>query len=157
MNPHTPRQDKIKKEGPKFQKIWEKSCSCNKRLVQDLLKCGLITKSRSPYAAPVVLVGKKDGSFSLCIDYRGLNKITIKKKFPIPFIDDMLDELHDAKHFSKLDLRLGYYQIRVRLEDITKTAFQTHEGHYEFKVMNFGLLTPLPHSKQLWMNYFSPT
>jgi len=83
------------------------------RLVQDLLKCGVITKSRSPYAALVVLVRKKDGSFRLCIDYRGLNKIMIKNKFPIPFIDDMLDELHDAKYFSKLDLRSGYYQIRV--------------------------------------------
>ena len=83
------------------------------RLVQDLLKCGVITKSRSPYAAPVVLVRKKDGSFRLCIDYQGLNKITIKNKFPIPFIDDMLDELHDAKYFSKLALRSGYYQIRV--------------------------------------------
>jgi len=83
------------------------------RLVQDLLKCGVITKSRSPYASLVVLVRKKDESFRLCIDYRGLNKITIKNKFPIPFIDDMLDELHDMKYFSKLDLRSGYYQIRV--------------------------------------------
>ena len=79
------------------------------RLIQDLLKCGIISKSKSPYAAPVVLVRKKDGSFRLCIDYRGLNKITIKNKFPIPFIDKMLDELHGAKYFSNLDLRSGYY------------------------------------------------
>ena len=85
------------------------------RLIQDLLKCGVIMTSRSPYATPIVLVWKKDGSFRLCIDYRGLNKITIKNKFPIPFIDELLDELHGEKYFSKLDLRSGYYQIRVRL------------------------------------------
>ena len=79
------------------------------RLMQDLLKHGIITKSRSPYAALVVLVRKKDGSFWLCIDYRGLNKITIKHKFPIPFIDEMLDELHGVEYFSKLDLRSKYY------------------------------------------------
>eukprot|EP00253_Pinus_taeda_P006192 PITA_06192 len=92
------------------------------RLIQDLLKCGIISKSKSPYAAPMVLVRKKDGSFRLCFDYRGLNKITIRKKFPIPFIDEMLDELHGARYFSKLDLRSGYYQIRIRLEYIPKTA-----------------------------------
>ena len=96
-------------------------------------------KSRSPYAAPVVLVSERDGSFRLCIDYRGLNKITIKQKFPIPFIDEMRGELHGAEYFSKFDLRSGYYQIRVRLEGIKNTTFKTHEGHYEFKVIPFGL------------------
>jgi hypothetical protein len=79
------------------------------RLIQDLLKCGVITTSKNPYACLVVLVRKKDGSFRLCIDYRGLNKITIKNKFLIPFIDELLDRLHGAKYFSKLDLRSGYY------------------------------------------------
>eukprot|EP00253_Pinus_taeda_P029674 PITA_29674 len=87
-----------------------------KRLIQDLLKHGIITKSRSPYTAPVVLIRKKDRSFRLCIDYRGLNKITIKHMFLISFIGEMLDELHSEEYFSKLDLRSGYYQIRVRLE-----------------------------------------
>jgi hypothetical protein len=116
-----------------------------------LLKCGVITKSRSPYATPVVLVQKKDGSFRLCIYYHGLNKIKIKNKFPIPFIDEMLDELHRARFFSKLDLRSGYYQISVRLEDVPKTTFHTHKGNYKFKVMPFGL-TNSPATFQETMN-----
>jgi hypothetical protein len=85
------------------------------------------------------LVRRKDGSFRLCIDYKGLNEIIIKNKFPIPFIGRMLDELDGSKYLSKLYLRLGYYQFHISLEDIQKTALIAHEGHYEFKVMLFGL------------------
>ena len=108
-------------EGPShtYSKTWKDHLI----LIHDLLKCGLIIESQSPYVAPVVLVRKKDGSFRVCIDYKGINKITIKDKFPIPFIDEMLDELHGARYFSKLDLRSGYYQIRVRLEYMENTSF----------------------------------
>ncbi|KAJ9536518.1 hypothetical protein OSB04_un000312 [Centaurea solstitialis] len=107
--------------------------------LQELLDKGFIRPSTSPWGAPVLFVKKKDGTMRMCIDYRELNKVTVKNKYPLPRIDDLFDQLQGAKYFSKIDLRSGYHQLKVREEDIPQTAFRTRYGHYEFLVMSFGL------------------
>jgi len=110
-----------------------------KKQLEDLLEKKFVRPSVSPWGAPVLLVKKKDGSMRLCIDYRQLNKVTIKNRYPLPIIDDLMDQLVGPRVFSKIDLRSGYHQIKLKDEDMQKTAFSTRYGHYEYTVMPFGV------------------
>jgi hypothetical protein len=107
--------------------------------LEELLKKGYIRPSVSPWGALVLFVNKKDGRLRLCTNFRQLNKVTVKNKYPLPRIDDLFDQLKNVKIFSKIDLRSGYHQVRIKDEDIGKTAFRTRYGHYEFTVVPFGL------------------
>ncbi|GJZ49273.1 putative reverse transcriptase domain-containing protein [Tanacetum coccineum] len=107
--------------------------------LQELSDKGFIRPSSLPWGASVLFVKKKDGSFKMCIDYREINNLTMKNRYPLPRIDDLFDQLQGSNIYSKIDLRSGYHQLRVREQDIPKTAFQTRYSHYEFRVMPFGL------------------
>jgi hypothetical protein len=122
-----------------------------KRQVTDLLAKGMIEPSTSPYGAPILFVGKKDGTLRMCVDYRALNAITVKNRYPLPRIDDLFDRLSGCSVFSSLDLQQGYNQIKIAPEDVPKTAFRTPLGHFQFKVLCFGL-TNAPATFQAVMN-----
>ena len=107
--------------------------------MEELVSKGFVRLSTLPWGAPVLFVKKRDGSLRLCIDYRKLNKVKIRNQYPLPRIDDLFDQLQGAKVFSKIDLRSGYHQLKIRSEDVPKIAFKTRYGHYEFLVMPFGL------------------
>lgn len=110
-----------------------------KKQIKELLDKGFIRPSSSPWGSPVLLVEKKDGSLRIVVDYRGLNEVTIKNKYPLPMINDLFDQLQGAKVFSKIDLRSGYHQLKIREQDIPKMAFTTRYGLYEYTVISFGL------------------
>ena len=127
-----------------------------KEQLQELLRQGFIQPSVSPWGAPVLFVKKKDGTLRMCIDYRGLNQVTVKNKYPLPHIEELFDQLQGARVFSKLDLRQGYYQLRVGAKDVPKTAFNTRYGHFEFLVMPFGLTNAPAAFMDLMQRTFRP-
>ena len=127
-----------------------------KKQLADLLERGLIRPSSSPYGSPIIFVKKKDGGFRLCVDYRALNNITVKNKYPLPRVDDLLDKLHGAKVFSKIDLASGYHQVRLAEADVHKSAFRTRYGHYEYTVLPFGMCNAPATFMRLMHDIFMP-
>ena len=125
--------------------------------MEEMVNKGFVRPSTSPWGASVLFVKKKDGSMRLCIDYRELNKVTIRNQYPLPRIDDLFDQLQGAKVFSKIDLRSGYHQLRVHDEDVPKTAFRTRYGHFEFLAMPFGLTNSPAAFMDLMNRIFRPS
>ena len=127
-----------------------------KAQLQELLDKGFIRPSVSPWGAPMLFVKKKDGSMRLYIDYRELNRATVRNKYPLPRIEDLFDQLQGAQVFSKIDLRSGYHQLKIKTADVPKTAFHTRRGHYEFLVMPFGLTNAPTSFMDLMNRVFKP-
>ncbi|KAL4348778.1 hypothetical protein GQ457_17G007950 [Hibiscus cannabinus] len=127
-----------------------------KKQLEELQRKGFIRPNTSPWGAPVLFVKKKDSSMRLCIDYRQLNRVTIKNKYPLPRIEDLFDQLRDASIFLKIDLRSGYYQMRMKFVDVPKTTFRTRYGHYKFLVMPFGLTNAPTTFMDLMNRIFKP-
>ena len=127
-----------------------------KAQLEELLSKGFIRPSTSPWGAPFLFVKKKDGNLRLCIDYRQFNRATIRNQYPLPRIDELFDQLHGSRVYSKIDLRSGYHQLSVRENDVSKTAFRTRYGHYEFLVMPFGFTNAPAAFMDLMNRVFSP-
>ena len=124
--------------------------------IEELVSKGFVRPSTSPWGAPVLFVKKKDGSLRFCIDYRELNKVTIRNQYSLPRIDDLFYQLQGARVFSKIDMKSGYHQLKIRSEDVPKTAFKARYGHYEFLVMPFGLTNALVVFMDLMNRIFQP-
>ncbi|GJR99568.1 putative reverse transcriptase domain-containing protein [Tanacetum coccineum] len=133
------KQDAVIIFGEKIVRIPYRNKTLTVKSDKEMLEKGFIRPSSSSWGAPVLFVKKKDGSFRMCIDYRELNKLTVKNRYPLPRIDDLFDQLQGSSVYSKIDLRSGYHQLRIKEEDILITAFRTRYGHFEFQVMSFGL------------------
>ena len=127
-----------------------------KAQLEELLNKGFIRPSTSPWGAPILFVKKKDGSLRLCIDYRQLNRPTIRNQYPLPRIDELFDQLQGSRVYSKIDLRSGYHQLKVRENDVSKTTFRTRYGHYEFLVMPYRLTNAPAAFMDLMNMVFSP-
>ncbi|KAJ9521115.1 hypothetical protein QJQ45_022874 [Haematococcus lacustris] len=140
---------------PQYRKSQDEHAELKKQ-VQDLLAKGMIEPSSSPFAAPILFVKKKSGELRMCLDYRQLNKITIRDQYPLPRIDDLFDKLSGCTVFSSLDLQAGYNQIRITPEDVPKTAFRTPDGHYQFKVLSFGLCNAPATFQRVMNDAFAP-
>lgn len=112
-------------------------------MAEQMLREGLIEPSNNPFSSLIILVKKKNGTWRFCADYRALNAITVKDAYPIPIVDELLDELNGAKYFSKLDMRFGYHQVLIHTKDKHMTSFKTHHGHFQWLVMPFGLSNAL--------------
>ena len=121
-----------------------------------MLDKGFILPSVSPWGAPVLFVRKKDGTLRMCINYQQINQVPIKNKYPLPRVDELFDQLQGASYFSKIDLRVGYHQLRARDQEIQKTTFQTRYGHFEFLVMPFGLTNAPTMFMALMNRVFAP-
>jgi hypothetical protein len=129
-----------------------------KKHIAELQAKGFIRPSASPWGAPMLFVEKKDGTQQMCVDYRLLNEVTMKNKYPLPWIEDLFDQMKRASVFSKIDLRLGYHQLKIWESDILKTAFHTQQGLYEYTVMSFGLMNAPAYfmylMNKVFMEYF---